>query len=154
MEHRRSSITDELGINNNNKEETIAPENSGDPNAFLHEFLRSQQLHKHAPHPGQHQEEVQPQLQQTSIKIPSPGDPSAYFAPISPAAKTETPINPIMEMLRSGNAKSMFAGHFFFFCFKKSTCFLILITRKTKLKCRNTYVKFMKLFICVRFITN
>ena len=54
--------------------------------------------------------------QQTSIKIPSPGDPSAYFAPISPAAKTETPpmppsqpeiaINPIMEMLRAGNAKS------------------------------------------------
>lgn len=47
----------------------------------------------------------------TSIKIPSPGDPSAYFAPISPAAKTEhhheptsnaNQLNPIMEMLRSG----------------------------------------------------
>ena len=38
----------------------------------------------------------------TSIKIPSPGDPSAYFAPISPAAKTENPSNPIMDLLRSG----------------------------------------------------
>ena len=42
----------------------------------------------------------------TSIKIPSPGDPSAYFAPISPAAKTENPSNPIMDLLRGGSAKT------------------------------------------------
>lgn len=52
----------------------------------------------------------------TSIKIPSPGDPSAYFAPISPAAKTENlhhvhqqqDINPIMEMLRSAGKSEIF----------------------------------------------
>lgn len=42
----------------------------------------------------------------TSIKIPSPGDPSAYFAPISPAAKTENPSNPIMDLLRGGGSGS------------------------------------------------
>ena len=42
----------------------------------------------------------------TSIKIPSPGDPSAYFAPISPAAKTENPSNPIMDLLRGGSEKT------------------------------------------------
>ena len=89
MEQGRSSITDDLG---------------NDKDAFMAEFMRSQQ-HKH------HEE----QQQTTSIKIPSPGDPSAYFAPISPAAKTESVsgpgsaansapggINPLMEMLRSG----------------------------------------------------
>ena len=44
-----------------------------------------------------------------SIRIPSPGNPSAYFAPISPAAKTSnieqltdvnSPNNNLMEMLR------------------------------------------------------
>ena len=46
-----------------------------------------------------------------SIRIPSPGDPSAYFAPISPAAKTsdmeqltDTSPNPLMEMLRGGRS--------------------------------------------------
>ena len=46
-----------------------------------------------------------------NIRIPSPGDPSAYFAPISPAAKTsdieqiaDTSPNPIMEMLRGGTS--------------------------------------------------
>ncbi len=51
-------------------------------------------------------QEGQGDKKQTSIKIPSPGDPSAYFAPISPAEKTENPViatvNPIMEMLRQG----------------------------------------------------
>ena len=98
LEHRRSSITDEFGnVNNNSKSSR-----EGSPNAFMHQFLRTQQQQHHEEH-------------QTSIKIPSPGDPSAYFAPISPAAKTENPItlqsanaiNPIMEMLRAGNAKSM-----------------------------------------------
>ena len=51
----------------------------------------------------------------TSIKIPSPGDPSAYFAPISPAAKTENPSNPIMDLLRGGSEKteSKIFIHFF-----------------------------------------
>ena len=98
LEHRRSSITDEFGnVNNNSKSSR-----EGSPNAFMHQFLRTQQQQHHEEH-------------QTSIKIPSPGDPSAYFAPISPAAKTENPItlqsanaiNPIMEMLRAGNVKSM-----------------------------------------------
>ena len=45
-----------------------------------------------------------------NIRIPSPGNPSAYFAPISPAAKTSSDIeqltdstsskNPLMEILR------------------------------------------------------
>ena len=43
----------------------------------------------------------------TSIKIPSPGDPSAYFAPISPAAKTENPSNPIMDLLRSSGKSKL-----------------------------------------------
>ena len=75
-EQRRSSIIDELGTN-------AATE------SFLQDFIQKQQ----------HQDQ-----QQTRIKIPSPGDPSAYFAPISPAAKTESapPMNPIMEMLRKG----------------------------------------------------
>ena len=76
----------------------------------MHQFLRTQQQQHHEEH-------------QTSIKIPSPGDPSAYFAPISPAAKTENPItlqsanaiNPIMEMLRAGNVKSM-SNHKIFSC--------------------------------------
>lgn len=36
------------------------------------------------------------------MRIPSPGDPSAYFAPISPAAKTTNEpqnSNPILNML-------------------------------------------------------
>ena len=75
-EQRRSSIIDELGT-------------SAATESFLQDFIQKQ-----------HQE----QQQQTRIKIPSPGDPSAYFAPISPAAKTESapPMNPIMEMLRKG----------------------------------------------------
>ena len=75
-EPRRSSIIDELGT-------------SAATESFLQDFIQKQ-----------HQE----QQQQTRIKIPSPGDPSAYFAPISPAAKTESapPMNPIMEMLRKG----------------------------------------------------
>ena len=78
-EPRRSSIIDELGTN-------------ASTDTFMQDFLRSQQK--------QQQEQQQ---QQTSIKIPSPGDPSAYFAPISPAAKTENvPMNPLMEMLRKG----------------------------------------------------
>ena len=58
----------------------------------------------------QHQEQQQQQpQQQTSIKIPSPGDPSAYFAPISPAAKTENtaPMNSLMEMLNRKGNKNM-----------------------------------------------
>jgi len=102
LEHSRSSITDEVlgGIVNNNNNKN---QRDGSPNAFMHQFLRTQNQ--------KHHEE-----QQTSIKIPSPGDPSACFAPVSPAAKTENPplpssqpdmaINPIMEMLRSGNAKN------------------------------------------------
>ena len=77
-EPRRSSIIDELGTN-------------ASTDTFMQDFLRSQQ------------KQQQEQQQQTSIKIPSPGDPSAYFAPISPAAKTENvPMNPLMEMLRKG----------------------------------------------------
>ena len=47
-----------------------------------------------------------------SIRIPSPGNPSAYFAPISPAAKTtnveqlenlNAPKNSLMEMLYSSS---------------------------------------------------
>ena len=47
-----------------------------------------------------------------SIRIPSPGNPSAYFAPISPAAKTtnvdqlenlNASKNSLMEMLCSGS---------------------------------------------------
>jgi len=37
-----------------------------------------------------------------SVRIPSPGDPSAYFAPISPAAKTNSEpqsSNSILSML-------------------------------------------------------
>ena len=69
-DHRRSSITDEL----NDKE------------AFMQGFFgkprSSQDRHQVATH------------QTASIKIPSPGDPSAYFAPISPAAKTENAMIP------------------------------------------------------------
>jgi len=101
LEHSRSSITDEVlgNINNNNHKN----QRDGSPNAFMHQFLLTQNQ--------KHHEE-----QQTSIKIPSPGDPGACFAPISPAAKTENPpmppsqpdvaISPIMEMLRAGNAKT------------------------------------------------
>jgi hypothetical protein len=34
------------------------------------------------------------------VRIPSPGDPSAYFAPISPAAKTSGEPSAIFNMLR------------------------------------------------------
>ena len=46
-----------------------------------------------------------------NIRIPSPGNPSAYFAPISPAAKTSnieelanssSSKNPLMDILRVG----------------------------------------------------
>ena len=48
-----------------------------------------------------------------NIRIPSPGNPSAYFAPISPAAKTSniedlanssSSKNPLMDMLRIGSS--------------------------------------------------
>ena len=88
---RRSSIIDELGTKISTTE------------TFMEDFLRKNKQNQ------QHQEQQKPQ--QTSIKIPSPGDPSAYFAPISPAAKTENtaPINSLMEMLnRKGKEKNIF----------------------------------------------
>ena len=88
-EPRRSSIIDELGTNTSSTE------------TFMQDFIRKNKQ-------KQHQEQPQQPQQQTSIKIPSPGDPSAYFAPISPAAKTENtaPINSLMEMLnRKGKKK-------------------------------------------------
>ena len=48
-------------------------------------------------------------IKNSATKFPSPGNPSAYFAPISPAAKTpnieqptdvNSPNNNLMEMLR------------------------------------------------------
>ena len=50
-----------------------------------------------------------------NIRIPSPGNPSAYFAPISPAAKTShiedladssSSKNPLMDMLRVGSSST------------------------------------------------
>ena len=58
---------------------------------------------------------------QPTIRIPSPGDPSAYFAPISPAAQTNAknesqviPPNPLMDMLRGnqGEYSSSFVSYF------------------------------------------
>ena len=42
-----------------------------------------------------------------TVRIPSPGDPSAYFAPISPAAKTSSEphhATSLLNMLRAGAA--------------------------------------------------
>ena len=50
-----------------------------------------------------------------NIRIPSPGNPSAYFAPISPAAKTSnleeltnstSSKNPLMDILRVGSSSN------------------------------------------------